>query len=88
MANTKSATKAARKALRNAARNQATKTRLKSLAKSVQKLAAGTDAEATRAAAIAYSSALDKAVKSQVIHRNSAAHHKSRYAKHIFAAKK
>jgi len=88
MANTKSATKAARKALRNAARNQATKTRLKSLAKSVQKLAAGTDAEATRAAAIAYSSALDRAVKSQVIHRNSAAHHKSRYAKHIFAAKK
>ena len=88
MANTKSATKAARKSLRNAARTQATKTRLKSLAKSVQKLAAGTDAEATRAAAIAYSSALDRAVKSQVIHRNSAAHHKSRYAKHIFAAKK
>ena len=88
MANTKSAIKAARKSLRNAARNQATKTRQKSLAKTVQKLAAGTDAEATRAAAIAYSSALDKAVKGNVIHRNSAAHHKSQYAKHIFAAKK
>ena len=88
MANTKSAIKAARKSLRNAARNQATKTRLKSLAKSVQKAAAGTDAEATRVAAIAYSSALDKAVKSHVIHRNSASHHKSQYAKYIFAAKK
>jgi small subunit ribosomal protein S20 len=88
MANTKSALKAARKSLRNAARNQAVKTRLKSLAKSVQKAATGTDAEATRAAAIAYSSALDKAVKSHVIHRNSASHHKSQFAKHIFAAKK
>jgi len=88
MANTKSAIKAARKALRNAARNQATKTRLKSLAKSVQKLAAGTDAEATRAAAIAYSSALDKAVKSHVIHQNAASRHKSQIAKHTFAAKK
>ena len=88
MANTKSALKAARKALRNAARNQAAKTRLKSLAKSVQKAAAGTEAEATRAAAIAYCSALDKAVKNQVIHRNSAAHHKSQCAKYIFTAKK
>jgi small subunit ribosomal protein S20 len=88
MANTKSAIKAARKSLRNAARNQAIKTRLKSLAKTVQKLTAGTDAEATRAAAIAYSSALDKAVKGNVIHRNAASHHKSQYAKHIFATKK
>jgi len=88
MANTKSALKAARKALRNAARNQATKTRLKSLAKSVQKAAAGTDAEATRAVAIAYSSALDKAVKSQVIHRNAASRHKSQIAKYTFTAKK
>ncbi len=88
MANTKSAIKAARKSTRNAARNQATKTRLKTLGKAVQKAAAGTDAEATRAVAIAYSSALDKAVKSNVIHRNAASNHKSQVAKHIFAAKK
>jgi small subunit ribosomal protein S20 len=88
MANTKSAIKAARKAIRNSARNQTTRTRLKTLAKAVQKAATGTDAEATRAAAIAYSSALDKAVKSHVIHRNSASNHKSQYAKYIFAAKK
>ncbi|MDB6115920.1 MAG: rpsT [Lacunisphaera sp.] len=88
MANTKSAIKAARKSLRNASRNQAIKTRLKSLAKSVQAAAKGTDAEKTRAAAIAYSSALDRAVKSDVIHRNAASNHKSQYAKYIFATKK
>jgi len=88
MANTKSAIKAARKSLRNAARNQAVKTRLKSLNKAVKLAAAGTDAEKTRAAAIAYSSALDKAVKSNVIHRNSASNHKAQFAKYIFVAKK
>ena len=40
-----------------------------------------------RAAAIAYSSALDKAVKSHVIHRNSASNHKAQWAKLIFAKK-
>jgi small subunit ribosomal protein S20 len=85
MANTKSALKAARKSARNAARNQAVKSRLKTLAKAVATTAKAGDAEKTRAAAIAYSSALDKAVKSQVIHRNTAAHHKSQVAKHIFA---
>jgi small subunit ribosomal protein S20 len=88
MANTKSAIKAARKSLRNAARNQAIKTRLKSLGKAVKLAAAGTDAEKTRAAAIAYSSALDRAVKSNVIHRNAASNHKSQLAKYVFVAKK
>ena len=87
MANIKSAIKAARKSLRNAARNQATKTRLKSLAKAVLAAAKANDAEKSRAAAIAYSSALDRAVKSHVIHRNSASNHKSQYAKLIFAKK-
>ena len=86
MANTKSAIKAARKSIRNAARNQTIKSRLKTLAKAVTATAA--DPEKSRAAAIAYSSALDKAVKSNVIHRNTASHHKSQVAKHIFAAKK
>jgi small subunit ribosomal protein S20 len=88
MANTKSAIKAARKSQRNAARNQAIKTRLKSLSKAVAKAAAGSDAEKTRAAAIAYSSALDRAVKSNVIHRNSASNHKSQIAQYVFTAKK
>jgi small subunit ribosomal protein S20 len=88
MANTKSAIKAARKSIRNASRNQAIKTRLKTLSKAVTAAAAGTDAEKTRAAAIAYSSALDRAVKSNVIHRNSASNHKAQVSKHIFVAKK
>ena len=87
MANTKSAIKAARKSLRNAARNQAVKTRLKTLAKAVKVAVASTDAEKARAAAIAYSSALDRAVKANVIHRNAASNHKSQYAKYIFAKK-
>ncbi|MCR6630411.1 MAG: 30S ribosomal protein S20 [Magnetospirillum sp.] len=85
MANTKSAIKATRKTARNAARNQATKTRLKTLAKAAKKATAGSDAEASRKAAIAYVSALDRAVKSNVIHRNAASNHKSQYAKYIFA---
>lgn len=88
MANTKSAIKNTRKSATNAGRNKAVKTRLKSLAKAVTVAAAGTDAEASRAAAIAYSSALDRAVKSNVIHRNSASNHKSQIAKLIFATKK
>jgi small subunit ribosomal protein S20 len=86
MANTKSAIKAARKSLRNAVRNQSIKSRLKTLAKAVR--AAANDPEKARAAAIAYSSALDKAAKSHVIHSNTASHHKSQVAKFIFAAKK
>jgi len=88
MANTKSAIKAARKSIRNAARNKTIKTRLKTLAKGVTAAAAAGDAEKTRAAAIAYSSALDKAVKSAVIHKNTASHHKSQVSKYIFVAKK
>ena len=87
MANTKSALKASRKALRNAARNQNIKTRLKTLAKGVQKAAAAGDAEKTRAAVITFTSALDKAVKGDVIHRNVASRHKSRLAKFVFAKK-
>jgi small subunit ribosomal protein S20 len=88
MANTKSAIKAARKSARNAVRNQSVKSRLKTLAKAVAAAAKANDAEKSRAAAISYSSALDKAVKSHVIHRNTAGHHKSKVAKYIFVAKK
>jgi small subunit ribosomal protein S20 len=87
MANTKSAIKAARKSARNAARNKTVKTRIKTLAKAVAAAGKSNDAEKSRAAAIAYSSALDKAVKSHVIHRNTASHHKSQVAKYIFATK-
>lgn len=87
MANTKSAIKAARKSARNAARNKTVKTRLKTLAKAVAAAAKANDAEKSRATAVAFSSALDKAVKSNVIHRNAASRHKAQVAKYIYAKK-
>jgi small subunit ribosomal protein S20 len=86
MANTKSAIKAARKSVRLRDRNQGVKTRLKSLRKRLDALIAAKDAEGSKAAASAYTSAMDKAVKSGVVHRNAAARAKSHAAK-VFATK-
>lgn len=85
MANTKSAIKAARKSLRLRDRNLGVKTRLKTLQKKFTAAAQGTDAAATKAAAIAFSSAMDKAVKSGVVHKNAAARAKSKTAKYALA---
>lgn len=85
MANTKSAIKAARKSQRFAVRNKAVKTRLKTLAKKLQKAAAEGKAEVTKAVAIQFISALDKAAKSNVIHRNAAARQKAHCSKFVFA---
>lgn len=76
--------KAARKAVRLTTRNSGVKTRLKTLHKKLASAAEGTDAAATRAAAIAYASAMDKAVKSGVVHRNAASRAKASVAKHVF----
>ena len=86
MANTKSAMKAARKTARLTTRNSGVKTRLKTLHKKLTTAAKGTDAAMTKAAALAYTSAMDKAVKSGVVHRNAASRAKAHTAKHIFAA--
>jgi small subunit ribosomal protein S20 len=85
MANTKSAIKAARKSVRLRDRNQGVKTRLKTLHKKLETAAKGGDATATKAAASAYASAMDKAVKSGVVHRNAAARAKAGVAKYVFA---
>jgi len=85
MANTKSAIKAARKAARFTVRNQGVKTRLKTLHKKLDAAAKGSDAAATKAAAAEYASAMDKAVKSGVVHRNAASRAKARAAKYLFA---
>ena len=85
MANTKSAIKAARKATRFALRNKALKTRLKTLQKKYFAAVAAKDVAAAKAAGIAYVSAMDRAVKSGVVHRNAANHAKAGAAKHIFA---
>ena len=85
MANTKSAIKAARKSVRLTERNRGVKTRLKTLRKRLDALLAGKDA-AAKGAASDYASAMDKAVKSGVVHRNAASRAKAHAAK-AFAAK-
>jgi small subunit ribosomal protein S20 len=85
MANTKSAIKAARKTERFTERNRATKTRLKTLRKRLDTLIAAKDGAGTKTAAAAYVSAMDKAVKSGVVHRNAASRAKAHASKHLFA---
>ncbi|MBI5382797.1 MAG: 30S ribosomal protein S20 [Opitutae bacterium] len=87
MANTKSAEKATRKSARNAARNKSVLTRLKTLHQKFEVAAEKGDAATARAAGIAYSSAMDKAAKKKVIHKNAASHAKSHVAKFTLAAK-
>ena len=85
MANTKSAIKAARKTVRLTARNKGVQTRLKTLHKKLDAAAKAGDAAATKAAATEYTSAMDKAVKSGVVHKNAASRAKAHTAKHLFA---
>ena len=86
MANTKSAIKAARKSVRLTERNRGVKTRLKSLRKRLDGLIAAKDEAASKTAAAEYASAMDKAVKSGVVHRNAASRAKAHAAK-VFAKK-
>ena len=85
MANTKSAIKAARKTTRLTTRNKGVKTSLKTLRKKLDESIKTGDAAAAKTAAIAYSSAMDKATKSGVVHKNAAARAKSRVAKYALA---
>lgn len=82
MANTKSAIKAARKAARLTTRNRATQTRLKTLHKKFEQAVTKGDLEGIKAAGSRYASAMDRATKSGVVHRNAAARAKSHIAKH------
>jgi small subunit ribosomal protein S20 len=81
MANTKSAKKNVRKTARRTIRNQAVIARLKTLAKQARAALAGTDAAQAKEIARVYVAAMDKAVKTGVIHANKAAHAKSSMAK-------
>jgi small subunit ribosomal protein S20 len=86
MANTKSAIKAARKTVRLTERNRGVKTRLKTLRKRLDALIAAKDDAASKTAASEYVSAMDKAVKSGVVHKNAASRAKAHAAK-VFAKK-
>jgi small subunit ribosomal protein S20 len=85
MANTKSAIKAARKAVRLTTRNRGVKTLIKTLHKAFEAAVASGDAKAAKGAGVAYVSAMDKAVKSGVVHRNAASRAKSHVAKYVLA---
>lgn len=80
MANTKSAIKAARKTERQTVRNKGVKTRLKTLHKKFTTAVAAGDKEAVLAAGSSYASAMDRATKSGVVHRNAASRAKSHVA--------
>ena len=86
MANTKSAIKAARKTVRLTERNRGVKTRLKTLRKRLDTLVAAKDSAGTKTAAAEYVSAMDKAVKSGVVHKNAASRAKA-HASKVLAAK-
>jgi small subunit ribosomal protein S20 len=85
MANTKSAIKAARKTERFTARNKGVKTRLKTLHKKLEAAIKAGNAQESKAAAIAYTSAMDKATKSGVVHKNAASRAKSHASKYALA---
>jgi small subunit ribosomal protein S20 len=82
MANTTSAGKRARQTLKRASHNRSVKTHLRKLQKQIR-LAPERTAEQIRAAI----SAIDKAAKGGVIHRNAANRRKARLNKALSAAK-
>jgi small subunit ribosomal protein S20 len=78
MANTRSAAKQARSSLRKQANNKSIKSRLHTLEKKFLAAVADKKTEDANALYRLLSSALDKAAKTQVIHRNNASRKKSR----------
>jgi small subunit ribosomal protein S20 len=83
MPNTKSANKAMRQSRRRNAINLRTKSKFKSAVKSTRShIAAGSAKDASESLKKAMS-ALDKAVKKNVLHKNTASRRKSRLAKAI-----
>lgn len=90
MANTRSAAKQARSSLRKQANNKSIKSRLHTLEKKFLAAVAAKKTEDANALYRLLSSALDKAGKTRVIHRNNASRKKSRLSAHlkVVAAKK
>jgi small subunit ribosomal protein S20 len=80
MANKKSAIKEIRKTATNTARNLGVKTRLKTLTKQARAALAGDDQDAARKAVTSMLSAYDKAVKSNIVHKNKARRYKASFA--------
>ena len=82
MANTKSAAKRARQTRNRALRNQSVKTHLRRLQKRIR-----SEATPNREQILSVISAIDKAAKRGIIHRNTANRRKARLNKALAAAK-
>ena len=87
MANTKSAAKSARQTARRRERNAGVITGLKSVQKKFRKAIGGGNSAEAKAEYVKLTSALDKAAKRGVIHRNVADRKKSRLSKALASAK-
>jgi small subunit ribosomal protein S20 len=83
MANTRSAAKQARASLRRGAQNKSIKSRLHTLERKFLAAVAGKKTEDASELYRLLSSALDKAAKTKVIHRNNASRKKSRLSAHL-----
>jgi small subunit ribosomal protein S20 len=83
MANTKSALKNARKNSTRYERNRAVKSKLKTLEKKFQSSLESKDGDQARESARMFISALDKAAKSSLVHRNKVARKKASLTKAI-----
>jgi small subunit ribosomal protein S20 len=81
MPNTKSAAKAMRQSRRRQATNQATKSKVKNATRILKKSLSEGNAQDAAEALKKTMSALDKAAKKGVIHKNTASRKKSRLAK-------
>lgn len=85
MANKPQALKYIRKTRTRTIANRQVNSRLRTLAKNVDTAKESGDKEAAKNAAVAYVSALDKAAKRGIIHRNKANRHKANVSGLIFA---
>ena len=87
MANNSSALKRVRQIEKRTANNRALKTKVKNLRKGVDTAVQGGDDKVISDALSQYSSAVDRAAKKSIFHRNKAANLKSKAAAAVKAAK-
>lgn len=87
MPNTKSAESRMRNSARKQQQNNATKSRVKTFEKRYVTALSGGDKAAAAAALRDYTSVVDKAVKTGVIHKSTASRKKSRLSVRLAAAK-
>lgn len=88
MANNSSALKRVRQIEKRTATNRVLKTKVKNLRKNIDEAAAGGDDKAISEALAKYSSAVDRAAKKSIFHKNKAANLKSKASASVKAATK